>query len=119
MNGEADLLATAGAKLHTIDRAIINKAKHRFKLCKVLQLTACKILHERAHTLPLAHRRAGYTEADVAKMREIQESDCPEEVSDPQDDEELMDPFEHVDEFEQLYDQDADVFGHPFDIDNP
>ena len=125
MNEQADKLATAGAKLHTIDRRIIDRAKHRLKLAVELQKTACNILHERARTLPLAGRRAGYSATEHSNLHVIQDANIHihEEASEPlvdNYDDHHLDDFNELDELEHMYDADvlaANELG--FDLDRP
>ena len=67
-NRHADDLATAGARLHALDPAIINDAKWRHKFAAVLHSTAVAIYDQRHFTLPLPHRRGGYTRTELRRM---------------------------------------------------
>ena len=66
-NRQADALATSAVALHNLPEALVDAAKqcHRFA---VLLSVAVAIYDRRHRTLPLPHRRAGYTQAQLIKM---------------------------------------------------
>ena len=67
-NRQADYLATNAAKMHNLPPHVIEAAKTRHRHATVLHSVAVSIYDRRHRALPLPHRRAGFTEAELSKM---------------------------------------------------
>ena len=110
-NRQADTLATAAARLHHLPAPVVEAAKARHRQAAVLHGVAVAIYERRHRTLPLPHRRAGFTASELSKMEPnpLLSAEAPSAPGPaiPQDPEELWaEAQRHV-----YDDQDDDPFG--------